>query len=168
MIRSRSIRDSRQSRLRRSDFTSCEDICARTRAGGLLLCPTKQQIRGRILSTPTTVTAATGRLEGLRCPNIEVVIDKTHGIRRLAASRWGVIDPTMSTSHARFLIGCHGVPLLQTKYPLEIVSGNWIELFASRVCQLRRLCHLFGYDRTLDETVAGGVDGRWDYCRDVP
>ena len=106
---------------------------------------------------------------------------QTHGMGRLAALKRHITDTTMESEHLRFLRMHYESPpcrMGSVKRPIpfsreshtEPRPTDWTDLRVSRVCQLRRLYHLFGYDLvTWKEKVAAeegvvteGVDEKMD------
>ena len=95
---------------------------------------------------------------------------RTHGMERLAALKRHIVgtDTTTEPDHLELLQGAGyggslcGVGSARRPVPVteEVKERYLIDLRASRVCQLRRLYHLFGYDPvTWGEAVAGGEVG---------
>ena len=94
---------------------------------------------------------------------------RTHGIGRLVALKRHIVDTkrVIEVDHMAFLlrsIDYQGSPCRVDglRRPVTITGGveekYFIDLRVSRVCQLRRLYHLFGYDPTTWEE-AVGVEG---------
>ncbi|KAF9643189.1 hypothetical protein BDM02DRAFT_3123756 [Thelephora ganbajun] len=136
-----------------------------------------------LLCTPTKITTAIRRLEELQCLNTAEVVTmwawtigvidpvdrdgwrlienetlrfyQTHGTGRLTALKRHVIDSNEDTEHY------HLIFLHQRGYEgacrVKSVQGHGrdeeTDLHVSRVCQLRRLYHLFGYDLATREEV---------------
>jgi len=104
---------------------------------------------------------------------------QTHGIGRLATLKRHITDTTTEYKHLWFLVMHYEGPpcrMGSVKRPAPFVRPPWrllspmdqIDLGVSRICQLRRLYHLFGYDlatRTEEvaaEAVVVEVDGEMD------
>jgi len=88
---------------------------------------------------------------------------QTHGIGRFTTLKRHIINTTTESKHLWSLRKHYegslcriGVPF--TRPPLgQLSPSDWSDLCVSRVCQLRRLHHLFGYDPTTwKEAVAAG------------
>lgn len=186
--------------LRRSNFTSCEEILSTEegrRTALRCMLDTATHSWSGFLHTPTKIIAAIRRLEELQCSNTaEVVIlwayttgvvnamdsdawglierdtllfYRTHGIGRLAPLKRHIVDfdGTAEVKHMRFLlVHYNGSPCRvgSARHPAPIAGGSeefkpeyLSDLRVARVCQLRRLYHLFGYDPTTwEEAVAMG------------
>jgi len=82
---------------------------------------------------------------------------QTHGIERLATLKRHIADTTMETEHLMFLVMHYGgspCRMWSVKRPAPFARPPWRpfgpmdkrDIPISRVCQLRRLHHLFGYD----------------------
>jgi len=93
---------------------------------------------------------------------------QTHGIGRLTTLKQHITDMTMGYAHLWFLrTHYEGSPCrtgsVKRSFPFiqaplrEPSPMEWTDLCVSRVCQLRRLYHLFGYDLAMwKEEVAAG------------
>ena len=123
-----------------------------------------------ILWTWTTGVASMVGHEAWRSiERITLEFYRTHGIGRLAALRRHIVDTkrTIEVDHMAFLlrsVDYQGSPcrVESLRCPVtitkEVSEKYFIDLRVSRVCQLRRLYHLFGYDPTTWEE-AVGVEG---------
>ena len=174
--------------LRRSNFTSCEEVLStekgrRTALDRILSASTHTLLA--FLHTPARIITAIRCLEELRCLNTaEVVIMwawttgvvnavdhdgwklvmddtlrfyQTHGVGRLTALKQRITDPTMEREHLSFLMTHYesspcrigstkrSIPFTCSSWR-EPSPRDWTDLCVSRVCQLRKLYHLFGYD----------------------
>jgi len=77
----------------------------------------------------------------------------THGIERLATLKRCIINETEEEDHLRLLEKCYGDFPCRTGHAKRHISSmptpvdrDETDLAVSRVCQLRRLYHLFGHD----------------------
>ena len=175
--------------LHRSNLTSCEEIFSTEegrRAALKCMLDTATLRWFNFLPTPAETTVAIRRLEELQCLNTAEVVMlwawtagvvdpvdhgawsligeetvrfyQTHGIGRLTSLSRHITDTTMHNGSIRLsygdsACGSSGFPIF-----LPRVDNDHC---VSRVCQLRRLYHLFGYDPTTwKEAVAvGEVEG---------
>ena len=90
---------------------------------------------------------------------------RTHGTRRLTLLSRHTIDRDMEGTHVMFLVMHYqGRPCrvgsVQHLVPYETARERWDtknreDLHIARACQLKRLCHLFGYNSTAWKEVVG-------------
>ena len=176
--------------LRRSNFTSCEEILSTWDGQSTALRCIDIGSWPDFLCTAAKIIVAIGRLEELHCPNTaEFVIMwawtvgfvnlvdhdcweligretlrfyQTHGVERLAALKRRIADENMDFSQQRHLRS--GLDTFVELPALKLQPEESRELTyvrLSQACQLRGLYQLFGYDLTTwEEAVAVGAGGK--------